>query len=105
MRGYEEGSNGVMQCGRDASREEQLLSSRKPGEAGQRRGEVNMGDVKTEPTGEPLSIELPGGVFVSSEFFWRERMRGPFGKGGREGRSRASEERRGDNSSARTESI
>lgn len=68
---------------------------------------MKVGDVNPEvTTGEPPSVlELPRGLFISTEFFVRERRRGPFGNGGREGRSRTSEGRRGDWKSDETRSI
>lgn len=95
-------------CGSEASRENEWpSSSRHEGEPGRREGEVRTGDVNPEvTTGEPPSVlELPRGLFISTEFFVRERKRGPFGNGGREGRSRTSEGRRGDSKSDVTRFI
>lgn len=94
-------------CGSEASREDDWLSSNGPREAGRSEGEVITGDVKQEVTTEehPSVLELPWGLFMSTEFFVRERKRGPFGNGGREGRSRTSEGRRGDSKSDVTRSI
>lgn len=103
-----EAPNGGMHCGSEASRENDWLSSNwYGGEPGRREGEVRTGDVNPEvTTGEPPSVlELPRGLFISMEIFVRERKRGPFGSGGREGRSRTSEGRRGDSRSDETRFI
>jgi len=72
-------------CGSEGSREE-LHSSIRLGEPGQVKGKTGE-DVNMEVTGEHSSIELPGGLFISTEFLVRERMRGPLGNGGRAGRA------------------